>query len=359
MTREQLFRFFYIGVSVFLGYQILLILSPFYTGILGAIVLNLIFIPMHQRIHKALKPRPNLAAGISTLLVVVLLLIPLSIFTVLLLQELKAAYPALRQYSDMLEGWRAGEPFVQIEWVNRTLNKLQAVSNISEDDLRMFTVNMIDHLLNTLTDLGKALARNGFMFIVNMAVTAFTLFFLFRDGPGLFHKFRELIPMDEKHKESVFHQIYITVTAVVRGLFIVAFTQGMLAGVAYYIIGVRSPIILTFCTMLLALVPFIGTPGIWLPVAVYLLVKGMLGKGLFLLLWGTFVVSLVDNFLRPIIIGSGAKLPVLFLFFGLLGGLKMYGPKGLFLGPLVIALIYAFIRIYREEYPNLRNAPKP
>ena len=356
MTREQLFRLFFIAASVFLGYQILLILSPFYTGILGAIVLNIIFFPMHRAILRRFKSRPNLAAIVSTVLVGVFIVLPMSFFTWLLFKELKTAYPSVRHFADLLQGWRAGEPLVQVEWLNRLFARIQDFSNISESDLRGFALDLVNSTLNTVAGLSREIAKHAFMFVVNLAVMAFTVFFLFRDGPGLFRKFKELIPMDDKHKENVFNQIHLTVTAVVRGVFIVAFTQAALSGVAYYLVGMRSPLILSFCTLLVALIPFVGTPGIWLPVSFYLLATGATAKGVFLLLWGTFVVGLVDNFLRPVIIGSRANLPVLFLFFGLLGGLKMYGPKGLFLGPLVIALIFAFIRIYREEYPQSRDS---
>ena len=156
--------------------------------------------------------------------------------------------------------------------------------------------------------------------------------------------------MDDKHKDRIATQLYLTITAVVRGMFLIAISKGTLAGIGFSIGQVPSPAVLGFVTMFLALIPFVGATVVWLPVSIYYLAQGSMGKGIFLLLWGALVVSLVDDFLRPILIGSRAKLPFLFLFFGILGGIKIYGPLGLFLGPLLVALVIAFIKIYREEY---------
>ena len=128
-----------------------------------------------------------------------------------------------------------------------------------------------------------------------------------------------------------------------------AASQGFLAGVGFALAGVPVPVFLGFTAAFAALVPPFGPTLVWLPVALYQLTQSK-AAGLFLLLWGALVVSTVDNFLRPMLIGSKAKLPFLLLFFGILGGLRTYGFLGLILGPLLIAMTLAFIQIYREEY---------
>ncbi|MBI1979689.1 MAG: AI-2E family transporter [Elusimicrobia bacterium] len=357
MNREQLFRYFFLGVFLFLIFQVLHILSPFYTGILGAVVLTLIFYPLHHMIlEKAGKDRPNLASSLSTLLVLILIVVPFLFFSWLLFNELKTLSPEVKRLSGALQQLNRGDLFLDMPWLHQWEIRMEGILNIFQVDFQEVFLNFTTNLLDKISALSRKLPKNAFLFIVNFFVMVFTLFFLFRDGPNLFSKAKELIPLDERHKDMIARQIYLTLTAVVRGVFVVAIVQGFAAGVGFAIARVPSPAILGFTTMFTALIPLVGSPAIWLPVSLYYLVQGVLGKGIFLLIWGILVVSTIDNFIRPIVIGTRAKLPILFLFFGLLGGVKIYGPLGIFLGPLVIGLLIAFIRIYREEYPLAKKS---
>ncbi len=351
MSRGQLFRFFFIGVFLFLLYQTLHILSPFYTGILGAIVVALIFFPLYRFILNKIGPhRANMASSLATLLVVVTLLIPFITFTWFLLNELTTIGPIVERITAGIDGWRQGNVLVEIQWLKPLQNKLESIFNLIQLDWSTMIRHSANDLINSISGLSKKLPQNIFIFSVNVLVMIITLFFLFRDGPVIFMKLKDLVPMDEKHKEHIAEQLYLTVTAVVRGIFIVAITQGSLAGFGFFISGTPSPTLLGLFTTFTAMIPFVGATAIWMPIAVYYLAQGSMVKGIFLFFWGAFVVSLIDNFIRPIIIGSRAKLPILFLFFGLLGGIKIYGAMGIFLGPLIVALLIAFIKIYREEF---------
>ena len=149
----------------------------------------------------------------------------------------------------------------------------------------------------------------------------------------------------------------MTITAVVKGIVITAIVQGLLAGIAYGVLGVPVPVFLMALTILLAPLPLGGTALIWGPVTLYLFWTAPLWKGIVMLAWGVGVVTTVDNVLRPLLIGHGAKLPVLLLFFSIIGGLGAYGLIGLFLGPILLAILLSAIQIYREDY--LTEPPPP
>lgn len=356
MKREHLFRYFFLGVFLFLLYQILHILSPFYTGILGAIVLVLIFFPLHRFIlRRCGMSRPNLSSCLSTGLVVLLIVLPFIFFTWIFIRELSGVLPVLERFGNTVSNWQRGGIAINIPWLKEIESTLSGLLGLVQTNFQGMVSDFLNKFIHFLTQIGKNLPKGALLFLVNIMVMVFTLFFLFRDGPTLFQRFKELVPMDEKHKDIIAHQLYITVTSVVRGVFIVALAQGTLAGIGYLLVGVSSPVALAFVTTLTALIPLVGPASIWLPVSIYYMTQGFPGRGIFLLIWGILVVSLVDNLLRPILIGSRAKLPILFLFFGILGGIKVYGPMGIFLGPLVVALLIAFIKIYREEYSHISN----
>lgn len=351
MQREQLFRFFFLGVFIFLLYQVMHILSPFYTGILGAIVITLIFYPLHRWLIKLIGlSKKNIAAALSTFLAIVFIVIPFIIFSWLLINELTNLAPQIKQFGNTLEKWRQGEISADIAWIKALELKLKQFLDVSQINVQKIVTDGLGYMVSFVVNLGKKVPKNTFALMINIAVMIFTLFFLFRDGRYLFKRAKQLIPMERRYKDQIANQLYITVTAVVRGVFLVAVAQGILAGLGFLVAGSDSALILGFATVFMALIPLVGAAAIWLPVSLYYLVQVSFWKGICLLIWGFGAVSLVDNFMRPILIGDKAKLPMLFLFFGLLGGIKVYGPMGLFLGPLVIALVIAFIRIYREEY---------
>lgn len=354
MPREQTFRIFFVIVFVLLVYQIARILSPFYTGILGAIVLTLIFFPLHRLIlHGAGPHRPNTSAAASTLLVLTLIVVPFGFFAWLLFKELMALYPVMIHIGKTVEAWKHGdELFIKAPWLQSLDLKLQEFFDLTNINLQEVMSNIANSIVNFVAAFGKKVPGHIFLFVFNMLVMIFTMFFLFRDGENLFRKLKEILPMEQKHKDHIAEQLYLTVTAVVRGVFVVAVAQGTVAAIGFAIAGLPSPVALGFCTLFVALIPFLGAVSVWLPISIYYLLQGFIVKGIFLFVYGALVISLVDNVLRAFLIGSKAKLPILFLFFGILGGIKVYGPMGLFLGPLLIALVFAFIKIYREEYSH-------
>lgn len=362
MSREQLFRLFFAAVFLFTFFQLLHMISPFYTGILGAIVITLIFYPLHKVIHRWVGAhRPNASAALSTALVVVLTVVPFIFFSWLLLNELQRIYPMMERLGHTIGDWRQGAAFTEHPLLTQVEARLKGFFDLAQINIEEVAMVIVNGAVGLILSITKKLPKNALLLLINLIVLIFTLFFLLRDGQTIFRKGKDLIPMDEKHKDHIVSQLYLTLTAVVRGVFIVAIAQGTLAGIGFLMAGVPSPVVLGFLTIFASLIPLVGAVVIWLPVGAYYLAQGATGTGIFVLLWGALVVSMIDNFLRPILIGSRARLPILFLFFGILGGIKVYGPMGLFLGPLIVALLIAFIKIYREEYSALaaRHEGKP
>jgi predicted PurR-regulated permease PerM len=194
------------------------------------------------------------------------------------------------------------------------------------------------------------LLKNAVVLVSNFFIMLMVLFFLFKDGERWMNSLYELIPMDESHKRKILTRLDQTVRAVVKGMLVTALVQGVLAGLAYLALSVPFPMVLTALTIVLAPIPFGGTALIWGPVVVYLLAIGSVGKALGMLAWGVGVVSMVDQFLRPWLIGQDVQIPVLLLVLSVLGGLGLYGLLGLFVGPIIISLFMTAIQIYREEY---------
>ena len=198
-------------------------------------------------------------------------------------------------------------------------------------------------------------AQNLFLFVSNFIITLFSLFFFLRDGADFCYRLRRLLPMDHEHQERLFRNIVDSMSAVVHGSLVVAMVQGLLAGLAYWVLGVPYPVLWGVVTAFAALLPFGGTTIISIPASIYLFLEGETIRGFLLLGWCLSVVVMVDNILKPILIGTRLRLPLIVLFFGILGGLSVFGALGLILGPVLFALLAALLDLYTEEYATAKN----
>lgn len=344
--KAQLFLIFFFGILLFLLYQLLHILSPFLNAIIVASTFALIFFPTNLWIRKKLISNRTAAAAASTSIAVFTLALPMLLFGWLLLRESRSLYPKTTQWIDSIS---RSELDLRLPEKVRAYVDLDA-GNIIEGNVKA--------LQDRITSSGAGLLKNIFFFFINFAVMVGALFMLFRDGERFLHWLIDIIPMDQEHKHRIASHLYVTTMAVVRGLLLTAFIQGFTGALGYWLAGVRSPAFFGLLTAFAALVPFVGTSLVWLPMSVAMYYFAGMKTALFILLWGALVVGMMDNVLRPILIGKSSKLPVFLLFLGIFGGMKVYGPIGIFLGPLLISCVIVFLQIYREA-KNLPHLPPP
>jgi predicted PurR-regulated permease PerM len=330
MSPQVLSTAFLVLCSLLL-YQLALIFAPFFTPIVLALILARLFYPVYRYLMGLLRGRATIAAALSTL-------------TVTLVAVLPVAYLAFTVV--------AGLPLI---------------GNISQNVLGQFIVAYGD-LQGSLLEGGKAvsgvlltgaggLARNTFELISDFFIMLFTLFFFFRDGHRLYEALYDAIPLEESYKAAIFGRLNQTMVAVVRGTLLTALAQGFVAGVTYWALGVPFPVFLGAASALFSLLPFGGTALVWGPVAAYLFWTGILWKGVVMVAIGVGLVGLMDNFLQPLLVGTGADLPILFLFFASLGGLAYFGFIGLFLGPILLGIAIATFKIYRENFRTKIGQP--
>jgi len=356
MTREQAFVVCFFGLLLVLLYQIGVIFRPFILPVLWAMILARLAFSLHRRLTARLGGREGLSAGLLTMGLLLLGVVPLLYLTFLLVQETAAAYEQINLWVQSGGIKRVPEYLAKLpiargklqEWLGRLIVVNGDFAGSFLQGSKVVSV----FLLGQVTDL----AKNAFAFTFSFVVMIFTLFFFLKDGPQLYQGLYELIPLRDTHKQKFFTRLDRTTMAIIQGLVLTALVQGLLAGAAYWILGVPSPLVLTALTALFSFIPFGGTALVWVPVTIYLFWIGPIWKGIVMLAWGAGIVSTIDHVIKPILIGHGAQLPTLFLFFSILGGLAAYGFIGLLLGPILLAILITAIQIYREEYPS---APAP
>ena len=350
VTRRQIFSLSFIALFILLLYQLGQIFSPFLMPILWAAILAKLAYPAYQRLHQHLGKRENLASAIMTLAVLVLAVAPAAYVIVLLIQESISAYEQIAEWVQTGGVKRAAEYISYLPVIGKRSQEWLGRLIVSHKEFEGSILEGGKAVSGFLLAQAGGIAKNAVAFLTDFLVMLFTLFFLFRDGDRMYERFFRAVPLEETHKATLFDRLNATVTAVVRGTLVTAMAQGAAAGLTYWLLDVPFPVFLGAISALLSLLPFGGTSLVWGPVAAYLFLTGPMWKGIVMLAVGGGLVGFMDNILQPLLIGSGAELPVLFLFFASLGGLAYFGFIGLFLGPILLAIAIAAYRIYEEEY---------
>jgi predicted PurR-regulated permease PerM len=351
MSRRQLFTVTFLLVFLLLLWELGLILRPFFSPILWAVILATATYPLYLRLFGRVGQHENVAAGIMTGGVLIIAVIPALYSMILAGQQGVQAY---EQASEWLKGGHLND-------LGALFAKVPGVGGLSQELVGRLIVAGGGQVEGSLMEGGKAVstfllsqgvdfARNALLLATDFLIMLFTLFFVFRDGPHAYATIFRAIPLEDAHKTKIFERLNSTIKAVVRGTLLTAVAQGATAGVAYYLLGVPFAIFLGALSGLLSFLPIGGTAIVWMPVALSLLLSGAVAKGLILIGVGVGLVGLMDNLLQPLLVGRQAHLPVLPLFLASFGGLAYFGFLGLFLGPILLAVVLETFVIYQEEY---------
>lgn len=336
-----------------LTWQLGVILSPFFYPIMWAVILAATFYPFYQKILAVLKERRELGAAVMTVMVMSIAVLPAIYLIFLGINEAVQAYETAAQWFHEGRLRELGVSISQLPIIGRASQEVFGRLILSNSGQLESSVLEGGKLISSfLLSQGADLAKNAFLFVTDFLVMVFTVFFLFRDGDRLYDGLYAAIPLDPDHKTKMFERMNGTISAVMQGTLLTALAQGTAAGLAYWALGVRFSIFLGALSAVFSLLPFGGTALIWIPVAVYLFFTGSVVKGCLMLVIGAGLVGLLDNLLQPFLIGNKAQLPMLFLFFASLGGLASFGLLGLFLGPIILAVLLETFRIYQDEFQD-------
>ena len=319
------------------------ILLPFYGPILWGTIIALLFAPIYHRLLARCKQRRTVAALATLLVVLLLVILPLGVVVTTLAREAANVYQRLAtgemnpvQYFhtvfDALPGWMIAllERFGLGDFATLQRRLTAALAQGSQ----------------FIATQALAIGQNTFEFVVQLFIALYLAFFLIRDGEELARELRHAIPLAPAHRRELFDKFAVVIRATVKGNLLVAVLQGALGGVAFWFLGVYGALLWAVLMAFLSLLPAVGAALVWLPVALYFLLTGALWQGLALVAWGVLVIGLVDNLLRPILVGKDTRMPDYVVLISTLGGMAAIGINGFVLGPAVAAMFMAVWHIY-------------
>jgi predicted PurR-regulated permease PerM len=314
------------------------ILWPFLGAILWGTVLAIVFAPVYRRLRRSFGQRPNIAALATVALILLIVILPVSLVGAAVVREATGVYAKietgeldfgrfLRQFSESLPAWAA-------ELLDRFgLTDLPAVQERLSAELARGSQFIAAQALS--------IGQNVADFTVSFFVALYLLFFLLRDGETVTARIRDALPLQPDQRRALFDRFTAVIRAIVKGTLVVAAVQGALGGLMFWFLGIQAALLWGVVMALLSLLPAVGAALIWLPVSLYLLATGALWQAVALLAFGVLVISTVDNFLRPVLVGGDARIPDYLVLVSTLGGLAIFGINGLVIGPVIAAMFIA------------------
>jgi len=352
MIRNRIYDLFFLTLLLVVFCGIAQLLAPFAGALLASLVCAITFYPLYGALSRWLPHRsPSFVALLADFLVLIVFVTPMILLTWAVVKESADLGPILKQWNVTLDQWRQGDLMNSMPWMHYVRGGLGQTMGMTPLQFQQNVVAYVAQTMDAISIWGSHLAQHALFFVFDLSVMLFTLFFLFQDGHRWYAYFHDLIPLNRIDKEHLMSKIQDTIVGVSRGWLFTSLIQGVTATLGYWVVGIDGAVLLGVLTAVLGLLPVVGTFGMWVPIGIFLCVSGSSWKGAFILAWGAIVVvGLIDTFVRPYLVGRRAELPFLTLFFALLGGVEVWGAKGIIIGPLLVANAPLLLKMYRDRY---------
>ena len=349
-TRSNFYpRIFALVVTAILGCALILIFLPFIAPMSWAAFFAFLLYPLNLRLRRRFSGK-GIAAGVITILTPIVILLPLSALSIDFVEQISALTQKLQQSAAQLD-IKSLSDLQQFPWIARINVWLETHAGISAEQIQSWLVSGTREVLNHAASLGGGFFLGALGSLLGFAIMLFLLFFFLRDGDVMVSRARLLIPLTEDRKERLFKQLSDVTRAIVIGTSVTAVLQGLLLGIGFRIASLPSPVVFGVLGALLSMLPVGGAAFVWGPAAIWLIVDGHWGFGLFMLGWGALLAGL-DNILRPVLISGRARISALAVFIGVLGGIPAFGAIGIIAGPVILSLALALIEFAEEGRPQ-------
>ena len=321
------------GFAVYLCWRMT---QPFLGALTWAVAFAVIAHPLHDVLEKR-TGKPSLAALMAVIIVIALMIVP-GIF--LIESAIHEAASGLRELQAYFASDRWKAAISGAGRVGRFVSWLDANMDLGE------TVKSLAAAVSVRAPKIIAVSVQG---IVSLVIMLFILFYFFRDHRRIIAGMIRFLPLPDSEIATLLAGTADTIHATIYGRFTVAFVQGGLGGLMFWILGIHAPVLWALLMMLFSLVPMLGAFIIWVPAAIILAIQGSWIKALILTVWGAFVIGMIDNFLYPLIVGDRLRLHSLLVFFSALGGIAAFGASGIVLGPVILSVTIGLLQIWRRR----------
>lgn len=326
------------------------LLLPYYSAILWAVILAIVFYPMQAWLTAAFGGRNGLAALVSVMVCICLVIVPTLALLGSLIQEGNGVYARITSREFDLNGYLAQIEAGLPAWLTSWMESMR-FGDFTELRQRLTEAGMQASQLFASSVL--SLGQNALGFVVSVGIMLYLLFFLFKDGATLGSTIRRAIPLSDGYTHQFLDKFAAVIRATVKGNIIIAALQGALGGFTFWMLGIQAAVLWGVVMAFFSMLPAVGAAFVWAPVAVYYAVRGQWVPATILTLVGVLVIGMVDNLLRPPLVGKGTRLPDYVVLISTVGGMSLVGINGFVVGPLIAALFFAAWSLFVQEQAKL------
>lgn len=343
--------------GVFLGLVLLIslafawVIEPFFGAILWGLVAAIVFAPLNRRLLGLMPRRRTGAALLTLILIIAAVIVPAILLGMALLQEGAAFYARIQSgqidFARVFEQAQAALP----GWAAALLRRLGLTNFAAARD--MLTNGLVNGF-RLFAAQALQIGQSAFAFVVALGVMLYLTFFLLRDGDRLSRRVAQAVPLHPEQRRALMSQFAAVIRATVKGSIVVAIIQGLIGGLVFWALGIEGALLWGVAMGFFSLLPAVGTGLVWVPVSLYLLATGAVAQGLVLVFCGLFVIGMVDNVLRPVLVGRDTRMPDYVVLISTLGGIEIFGFNGFIIGPVIAAL---FITVWDILTETRRREP--
>jgi predicted PurR-regulated permease PerM len=346
MKREHISLIIVLALVFLCFYLFYRILLPFLQPLLWAVFLALVLFPAHRKLQHLLRRGGFLPAMVMTVLVTLVIVLPFSLLMVSLGQEAGDAY---RAFEEMIQTGRLHatlEQTKELPVLKQIVSRLDQTFNLSFLDPIDFILKNFRQISAVMLSQSSKILKGVSGFLIAFLFTLLSLYYLFKDGERLLDRLKGILPIPPRERDLLIDRFRDMVNATIYGGLFIALIQGVLGGLAFWALGIASSLLWGTAMALFSFIPLGGTALIWIPAVILLVIQGAVAKGIILLAIGVFIISSVDNFLRPLVVGAETHIHPLLLFFAVIGGIQAFGMIGIITGPLIASLCLTLVEIY-------------
>lgn len=346
LSKRRVSPWFLLALLLLLGFVAFRLVGVFLSYVLFGLFLAYLTHPVYAWLLRRTN-RPVLSATLMLVLMTLAVLVPLAFLLVQL----------VAQVQDVVASAGVADPQAVLDELAHRINALLGLPPQEGDSPGSSLVNDVyDNIRGTLTQWVRDLPRQLAEGVIGVFLLAYVLFYAYTDGARWVQALREILPMQADHRETLFREVGHVIRGVMYGTILMSALQAGLAAIGFYIFGVPNVALWSVLVFILALLPIVGAPMIWVPWGLYLIYLGETFNGIGLLLYSAVLVNGIEHVIRPKLIGTVADIHPLVVLLGVVGGLVVFGFIGFILGPLVLSVFMTVLNLYRKEFAKRLDA---
>jgi len=351
---NKIFSYFMLGFLVFALVLGFVLVQPFVHTIIFSSALAIIFSPVYAMLTRWLRGRNHIAAGITLVVIVFAIILPLSFLVWGLVTQGMESFKAISHWADTTDFTTLLHddhiaPYYT--WVKETFPFLK----LDEASLQSRFLKLTRSSTQQMLDASAVLVGNMAKLVLRFFLMLFMVFYFLVEGTAIVHKLKYLAPLRTHQEDFIIDSMQRISRAVLLGSVVIAILQGLTGGLGLYCVGI-PPLFWGTMMGLCSFIPVLGTGLVWIPASTYLFLFGDWRWALFLVLWNVLLVTNIDTIMRPMLMRKAAQVSPFYIFLSILGGMHAFGALGIFYGPLILTFIMVMIKIYSEEYNDVLTA---